>query len=1006
MKQVGFVLFLILASLSCSKRSEPPTRPQVERVFGSRLSDTPVKFLESYRPLRQEKITSEIYLPSSQWLGLSKQLLETGHLIENERLLAMGSRIFNSFYSWNGSTTKMSASTNPPGNPYVELAYPYAQKALDDYKVAVIKVKEVAINAAEKTQVNQAGLTAQSSPALIVTSIINGIDDFLKHLEIQKTSQTEFGINKITKLVRELPDMKGLLYLRDNSVYDKDKDKNDLQKNYYPVKEFMRGLLTNLELLQSLDAEMKNALLLDLSFGIDLAEKTESIQNENDALIVVVDLWQNKYRRLRFTQQLKNLFESYNDSELLALITNNQLMSNSEYNILTRRDDYKFMTPIQQATLMLENKQGVDKERWEDLEQIKTQWLIKLITQSHIKTFARRFNSELKVDSAPEVELNALIASWMGLEMRLLYPYAIRKSLTDQSPEDLELVKNPKLSKFWHPFVYESRQNALNEIKLFVAGAVEPDPALGISRLKAYFGESLVKTAQLRVVNALLPVGRELKLHLRKKIVDMVKPDSRTAEQIYLEQVNKNAPLWFFKDGKDLPLLEKSGLQFSYKSGKFEYLRSTSQSGAKVLGVSLAATTLELDSLQEKDNALPIAFQMICKLASLMGYKHLNGEKAPALTILFSNQYSTNGFDISSYNPQDGVFATPEFFSINERSELIKDINTNSYASVGSQMELLSGYNHVLKYLKPWEKTTFDKQLGKLKLRDESGEELAFDVFDKDSLFAMTIGLSNVILQNIKHQMARILTSDDKLLSVAELNRLTANNIQSNEIAAVLVDLDNTKKITLVKTSAIAQSLIALAEFYQVTSDSEKSQNKEFRTKILPHLVAARSDIKRLITGLTAFSLSKLMMQDGGFSQGYNFQKNTSIVGVRNLDDQLLMEEALLSVGQLFNSDLIRFRAVDNLFFINKTFWNSELGFYNMTEDIKQSPVVKLASVSKALKNAHEFNILFSKFMTHSSNARAARTQLEKMERLWLDRFFDRRIQELPAISQVFEFSL
>ena len=152
------------------------------------------------------------------------------------------------------------------------------------------------------------------------------------------------------------------------------------------------------------------------------------------------------------------------------------------------------------------------------------------------------------------------------------------------------------------------------------------------------------------------------------------------------------------------------------------------------------------------------------------------------------------------------------------------------------------------------------------------------------------------------------------------------------------------------------------------------------------------------------FSLSKLMAEDGGFYTGYNLEAQKPTDGPRTLSDQLVMEEALMVIGDFLNRNFIRLRAIDNFFFLNNTMWNDQLGFYNGT-DQKTKLSLKLADVAEAVKDTVLLRPLLSTLASANPALRPSLKQLDTLQKFWMTKFFSNDLDSIPAILKLGTFT-
>jgi hypothetical protein len=994
MKLMRTALLLLIFVTGCGKHTTQFQPAAMREDFGPLLNDKAVVIPQTFRSLhpRTYAENEKVIVDSSDWLDLGNELMET----KETTLVQMGHNLAKGFYNLSSSSSQITGMTNPPGSPYAEAALTMAQPLmLKKYDDAITHVESMVIASADQVDVSVKDLGADSPPGKLIEKVIIELKLFEEQLLQARDGTGDEIVEKIATSV----DSK---YIKDLQQLEKAASLDPKT----PLSESLKNLELSLTTLEEVSESDRSRLLVQVRYAKNLASQNEKIRTPEDALAFLVDFWLAKDFRRNYPATIRNIFDGLNEAQIFALATDNQAVDPS-WPVLKSRTDYNDLTERQITALYLANNgKLLSDSDWQRLKNERQEKLNALLTKDRTVADFSKLIATIPSDDIAEQRFT-LIAQWLGLTGRLCFPANLRQAFSSVDEEDLDLVGH---NVWLHVQLLPMRYKILF--------AMDQRNRDSIQKL---FTDTIVARTREKVNKAILPVAETLSTGIKEALIPLLEKSRKNATPV----VNDNfynfgryysAKYLFGGDLKKgdrsienadnavlarhpLPLFEYSKLNFVYSQGRFHEDFSNGLTGAKVIGLgfSALASRLKTYSPYEGDirspQAMDLGFEAINKMLAMAGYRDTQDQLVQSLSVSMTPGQESALFNVRKYDPSVIVFAVPDVIRLAKSFKLDSSSRTDPKVSVDGQMELLKGLSRLMGYFKPWKSADFDVGLGSLRI----DEDPTIKPFDSADYFLLSLSLAAPILKNIPVRMLGCITSDHRYIDGAS----------DDARSAVVTDYVRDTKDHVVKTSSIALAIFALSDFYEQLKDIELTQEpvliSTFRETPIEGI---RTSIERLISGLVLFSSGDLRSSDGGFYSSFDLTEMKIKSSKRNLNDQLLMEEALLKASKTLDSGYIAAKAIDNFYFLNNTMWDGRLGFYSREDDEKKSGL-RLLDVARAIKNVKQM----SEALTQSSNGIALKSkdsvaQMERLIRFWVSSFFGPDLMALPAPEQVQDFFL
>jgi hypothetical protein len=225
------------------------------------------------------------------------------------------------------------------------------------------------------------------------------------------------------------------------------------------------------------------------------------------------------------------------------------------------------------------------------------------------------------------------------------------------------------------------------------------------------------------------------------------------------------------------------------------------------------------------------------------------------------------------------------------------------------------------------------------------------------------------------------------------LQQLAGNN-KVTKVSATLHDLDSKGANYVVTALDVALSLIGVNEFIEMLDEAAGVQDPGLKA-LVGQVLEFRPNLETLEMGLGMTALMRLSRADGGFYSAFDFGLMKAVESSVNLEDQLLLQEALLVAGKRMHRDFWIRRAVENYFFLNTKMWNASTGFYFNSES-KRDGTVSLKNMARLVRNLDEIAPFIQVLNTDSYN------QLTRLRGVVLARIHQAKAQVLKSKTLLF----
>lgn len=447
--------------------------------------------------------------------------------------------------------------------------------------------------------------------------------------------------------------------------------------------------------------------------------------------------------------------------------------------------------------------------------------------------------------------------------------------------------------------------------------------------------------------------------------------------------------------------IENSKVQlFVDSQNQFRTVRqntSSFDSGAEVLGTSLAAQYRRLQGMSEFENKSIISkdyyrvvFSQINKMLSMIGFRSMENNLIPSLNRSFAGDQPN--FDVYKYEcsaekaqVQEEKMArynealkngkTPRaddyvdikedchgyesfhrsLFEIPEEMTMTSPFTVGSYtkfSSIKSQSEIIRGAAYMLNYFNDWRGLNdFDAGMGK-----EAFAEIT--IFPKSALVNLAVATMTTPIRGLQKEGSAL-----KLFNVLgnEIENWAQNGIpdpsqknpnspvdpHSQIIQAAIVNLLSSGPSHVVRTEDMAYFMVAVDEFLKATDGIEMTKASVLNPpqKVVKENMEAISKGRRLLKlmmfAMSNFLVSRVQDADGGFWAEYNLDSKQIVRKniPRTLELQLTVIDALTRVYEQWGSEGALVSAVESYYFMNQKLWNAETSFYRLDESEKSFEV-------------------------------------------------------------------
>jgi hypothetical protein len=382
---------------------------------------------------------------------------------------------------------------------------------------------------------------------------------------------------------------------------------------------------------------------------------------------------------------------------------------------------------------------------------------------------------------------------------------------------------------------------------------------------------------------------------------------------------------------------------------------------SKSIGASLASNAKIFDAGLLTDSAL--RKPLIEQINRIMGFGGVPGKPAPTKGIVKSFENDLAPYDVGeavdsliSY----GVVDTTELSS----PFLRKEMNDPANLSADAQIELGNGLLSTMKYLRDWEKNSFDKSLGGFKATSVFGADAGGSgdgtlLFSKTDFFGLTTAQFINWIANLTKKFSQLglITNDGE---VVWMNDYTINK-DKTFLFGVYVDFVNGQRSADVSIKPIVKVIRLLKNIQGVIEGIEKTKFKELLKKdksdpecrdlnsancpTLAQVLARRiNEVKKILVPLGNTIATKYRNQKGSSAPGLAAGTIT-LPGMNKLDgdpeliDQLLVIEGLLEVYEASKIETYLWSAKETYFLLQK-YYNPKTNFFEMDLKVANVPIL------------------------------------------------------------------
>lgn len=411
-------------------------------------------------------------------------------------------------------------------------------------------------------------------------------------------------------------------------------------------------------------------------------------------------------------------------------------------------------------------------------------------------------------------------------------------------------------------------------------------------------------------------------------------------------------------------------------------------SSSKTLGLALSLQAKRLilaDSSEavSKSSAQynESVFTPLNKMMAIGGFKYMekNLPRFAGLNRLIYGSSDGHEMDMFNYDIEKNYFSVPDGLVIEKDFKVLKNETRELglQSTVGGNAELTRGAANMMYYFRDWVKNGFDKSFGKERYQ-------GIEIFPKESFFALSMGVGSVPLRNLTREGLVGYTLNGVKKESSALNSTKESASEECAVAddndpvttALLVNVSPSGHGDIVKSADIARFILAADTFIESTEGVEGTkaaplQKVENGMKAtLKAVRCGQKSLKALMMGLANFLVSKMQLTDGGFASEYSIN-NKKIVSTlfvspsgdksrpnRQLEDQLLIIQALKKVFDRWQGMAYANLAVDAYHYMNRVLFSAKLGFYKVSELSSEDEKVDLRLMSMTLETFKSIEVI------------------------------------------------
>jgi len=305
--------------------------------------------------------------------------------------------------------------------------------------------------------------------------------------------------------------------------------------------------------------------------------------------------------------------------------------------------------------------------------------------------------------------------------------------------------------------------------------------------------------------------------------------------------------------------------------------------------------------------------------------------------------------------------------------------------SASEQAELLRGVSVIAQYFKDWKINAYNRSVQVIKasslLPEFPQEELNYSIFPKEFSYTLAILNGVNILQNLNKKNSTVFLLNDSGEAYWTNDK---NKAKSPMAMAAIVDIKGGKRSLKVKSSDVANYILALVEFLKATDGIKNTESFILKNKSdgdstpAKEIIKARKMIGNLAVALGNFLTHKMQGDDGGFYSEFDRKRlRVNKKSKRKLANQIIIMQALMSLSNHFKVNIYNWAAIDAYYFMNNNLWSTRSDFYINAEEgtVKR---LNLLEASELLKTLRQMTL-------HLSGSELQ--QLQRLSRTWESRF-------------------
>ncbi len=402
-------------------------------------------------------------------------------------------------------------------------------------------------------------------------------------------------------------------------------------------------------------------------------------------------------------------------------------------------------------------------------------------------------------------------------------------------------------------------------------------------------------------------------------------------------------------------------------------------SGAELIGQGLFIKTRLLNDDLERlgaEERLEWTLEHINKLLALGGYKKSETETTRPITQPLDMKVNNFKMSLEDMLVSNFSFAVPDKISL-ASAYISRDVTpaTALDVSVVGQARLLKGLAESVRFLKDWQRTSFDPILGAETIGQiypgATTSLAAQKVFPKETLIALSIGNAAVILRNLLKELSPVFV-------LIEENRIIWSNKYDSQVSspsamAGVVSLVSGKRDVKVSSQDLGEYIVALADFHKAIEKIAETKSEKLNPS--DELVGARSQIKLLVVALANFLSNKMKSSDGWIYDTFLVKDaKPSDNPIRTLT-QFRAMAAMIRAYELTGLAPYAWTVKDLLYKLNKEAFDSNKAFYRGIENLSEG--VEVLKTLKAVEPLLEGN---------------SRNQVKKITDSWLT-LVEKRLQ-------------